>query len=157
MFRRVPTYNGAVEISTVRNQLNRAIETARHRNQRRRELTAEAERGFQLFLEKVASPVTKMVANALKSEGHQFMAFTPGGGLRLASETRRDDYIEFALDTEAEPPQVIGRISQTRGSRTLSDERPVKAGTVPEAITEEDVLAFLLDALEPWLEGRGRP
>ena len=146
-----------MEISTVRNQLNRAIETARHRNQRRRELTLEAERGFQLFLEKVATPVTKMVANALKSEGHQFMAFTPGSGLRLASETRRDDYIEFALDTGAEPPQVIGRISQTRGSRTLSDERPVKAGAAPEAITEEDVLTFLLDALEPWLEGRGRP
>ncbi len=151
-----PRTIGAVEISTVRNQLARAIEVARHKNQRRRELTAEAERGFQLFLENVATPVTKMVANALKSEGHQFMAFTPGGGLRLASDIRRDDYIEFALDTEAEPPQVIGRISQTRGSRTLSDERPVKAGTAPEAITEEDVLAFLLDALAPWLEGRGR-
>ena len=150
-------HNGAVEISTVRNQLTRAIDAARHRNQRRRELTAEAERGFQLFLDQVATPVTKMVANALKSEGHQFTAFTPGGGLRLASETRRDDYIEFALDTIAEPPQVVGRISQTRGSRTLSDERPVKPGTAPDAITEEDVLAFLLDALEPWLEGKGRP
>lgn len=150
-------HNGAVEISTVRNHLTRAIEAARLRQQRRRELTAEAERGFQLFLEQVATPVTKMLATALKAEGHQFAAFTPGGGLRLASETRRDDYIEFALDTNAEPPQVIGRISQTRGSRTLSDERAVKAGTAPEAITDEDVLAFLLDALEPWLEGRGRP
>lgn len=145
-------HNGGVEISTVRNQLARATEAARLRNQRRRELTAEAERGFQLFLDKVATPVTKMVANVLKSEGHHFMAFTPGGGVRLASETSRDDYIEFALDTMAEPPQVVGRISQTRGSRTLSDERPVKAGTAPEAITEEEVLAFLLNALEPWLE-----
>jgi hypothetical protein len=141
-----------VEISTVRNQLNRAIEAARLRNQRRRELTAEAERGFALFLEQVATPVTKMLASALKSEGHQFTAFTPSGGLRLAADNRRDDYIEFALDTAAEPPQVIGRISRTRGSRTLSDERPVKPGTAPEAITEEDVLAFLLSAIEPWLE-----
>jgi hypothetical protein len=145
-------HNGAVEISTVRNQLTRAIEAARHRNQRRRELTAEAERGFQLFLEQVATPVTKMLATALKAEGHQFTAFTPGGGLRLASDTRRDDYIDFALDTDAEPPQVVGRISRTRGSRTLSDERPVKPGTAPGAITEEDVLAFLLTAIEPWLE-----
>jgi len=146
------TYNAAVEISTVRNQLIRAIEAARHRTQRRRELTAEAERGYQIFLEQVATPVTKMMASALKAEGQHFTVMTPGGGLRLASDSRRDDYVEFALDTLAEPPQVVGRISYTRGSRTLSDERPLKAGTAPEAITEEDVLAFLLIALEPWLE-----
>ena len=141
-----------MEISTVRNQLNRAIDAAKQRSQRRREATAEAERGFALFLEQVATPVTRMVASALKAEGHGFTLATPGGGLRLASESRRDDYIEFALDTTAELPQVVGRISHTRGSRTLSDERPVKPGTAPDAITEEDVLAFLLSALDPWLE-----
>jgi hypothetical protein len=127
------------------------MEAARHRTQRRRELTAEAERGYQIFLEQVATPVTKMMASALKAEGQHFTVMTPGGGLRLASDSRRDDYVEFALDTLAEPPQVVGRISYTRGSRTLSDERPVKGGTDPEDITEEDVLAFLLIALEPWL------
>ena len=145
-------YNGRVEISTVRNQLIRAIQAAKQRSQRRREAAAEAEKGFQLFLEQVATPVTRMVASALKAEGHGFTVASPGGGLRLASESRRDDYIEFALDTTTDPPQVIGRISHTRGSRTLSDERPVRQGTAPEAITEEDVLAFLLSALDPWLE-----
>ena len=141
-----------MEISTVRNQLNRAIDTARQRNQLRRELAAEAERGFQLFLERVAAPVTKMLANALKAEGHHFTVFTPGGGLRLAADNRRDDYIEFILDTLNESPQVVGRISYTRGSRTLSEERPVKSATAPHELTEEDTLAFLITALEPWLE-----
>jgi hypothetical protein len=51
-----------------------------------------------------------------------------------------------------DPPQVVGRISRARGSRTLDEERPIKPGTPPEALTEEDVLTFLLDALQPWLE-----
>ena len=92
------------------------------------------------------------MANALKVESYPFTVFTPGGGLRLASDRGRDDYIEFDLDTAVDPPQVIGRISYTRGSRTLTDERPVKADESPETLSEEDVLAFLLSALEPWLE-----
>jgi hypothetical protein len=78
--------------------------------------------------------------------------FTPGGGLQLASDRHRDDYIEFAFDGEADPPQATARISYTRGSRTRSEERPIKAGATPDELSEEDVLAFLLSALEPWLE-----
>lgn len=141
-----------MEISLVRNRLNRAITAARERGRRQRERTAEAEQAYETFLQHVAAPVTKLVANALKAEGYAFTVFTPGGGLRLASDRGRDDYIEFALDTGSDDPQVIGRISQTRGSRTLTDERAVKPGATPATLSEEDVLAFLLDALEPWLE-----
>lgn len=125
---------------------------ARERARGRREQTAEAEQAYQTFLHDVATPVTKQVANALKSEGYPFTVFTPGGGLRLADDRGRDDYIEFALDTASDRPQVVGRISLTRGSRTLTDERPIKPGTAPDALSQEDVLTFLLDALEPWLE-----
>lgn len=125
---------------------------ARERARGRREKTAEAEQAYQTFLHDVATPVTKQVANALKSEGYPFTVFTPGGGLRLADDRGRDDYIEFALDTASDRPQVVGRISLTRGSRTLTDERPIKPGTAPDALSQEDVLTFLLDALEPWLE-----
>jgi hypothetical protein len=34
----------------------------------------------------------------------------------------------------------------------VDEERPVKPGAAPDAITEDDVLEFLLGALEPWLE-----
>ena len=96
--------------------------------------------------------MTKQVAAVLKAEGHSFTVFTPRGGLRLAWDRTRDDYIELELDTTSDDPQVIGRISRTRGSRTLGEERPIKPGTAPGALTEEDVLAFLTDALQPWLE-----
>lgn len=142
----------AVEISVVRNRLNRAIEASRERSQRRREQVAVAERAYDDFLNNVATPVTRLVANSLKAENFAFSVFTPGRGLRLASDHRRDDYIEFALDTDSTPPQVIGRISRTRGSRTLMEDRPIKPGVPVEAVTEEDVLAFLIAALDPWFE-----
>lgn len=141
-----------MEISHVRKQLKAAIDKARERAQQRRTLAAEAERTYATFLETVAIPVTRQVANALKAEGYAFTVFTPGGGLRLASDRSRDDYIDFTLDTSAARPQVVARISQTRGSRTLEDERPIRKDTPPEAISEEDFLEFLLDVLEPWME-----
>jgi hypothetical protein len=143
---------GKMEVSHARNQLRRAIEAAKERSQQKRQQIAAAEAAYLTFLEQVATPVTRQIAGALKAEGHAFSVFTPGGGLRLASDRGRDDYVEFALDTDATPPQVVGRISRTRGSRTLEEERPVKEGASPDAVSEEDVLAFLVSALEPWLE-----
>ena len=125
---------------------------ARERARRRREHTVEAEAAYAGFLQHVATPVVRQLASALKAEGYPFTVFTPGDGLRLADDRGRDDYVEFALDTSSEPPQVVGRISLTRGSRTLTDERPVRAGAAPDTLSEEDVLAFLVDALQPWLE-----
>lgn len=112
----------------------------------------EAERAYGTFLQDVATPVTRQVANALKAEGYAFTVFTPCGGLRLASDRGRDDYVEFALDTSGDRPEVVGRISHTRGSRTIEEERPVKGGAAPDQITEADVLDFWLEVLEPWLE-----
>jgi hypothetical protein len=141
-----------VEVSLVRVRVKRAIDAARERAQQKRQSSAAAERAFHDFLKDVATPVVRTVASALKAEGLAFTVFTPAGGLRLAADRGRDDYVEFALDIDATPPQVVGRTSYTRGSRTISDERPVKAATPPEALSEEDVLAFVLTALEPWLE-----
>lgn len=142
----------AVEIAIVRRHVQAAIAAARDRARRRRSETAEAEKAYEAFLENVATPVTKQVATVLKAEGQSFTVFTPGGGLRLASDRARDDFIELALDTASDRPQVIGRISRTRGSRTLTDERPVKADAAPDGLTEQDVLTFLMDALQPWFE-----
>ena len=35
---------------------------------------------------------------------------------------------------------------------TIDEERPVKAGASPSELTEDDVLEFLVRAVEPWLE-----
>jgi hypothetical protein len=132
--------------------VQQAIGAARDRAQRRRQHTADAERAYEAFIRDVATPVTRQVANALKVENYAFTVFTPGSGVRLASDRGRDDFVEITLDTSGATPQVIGRISRTRGSRTLDEERPLKPGAMPDTIGEDDVLEFLLGALEPWLE-----
>lgn len=140
-----------MEVSQVRKRVQNAIAAARQQEQMRRQAAAEAERAYGVFLENVAVPVARQVVSALKAEGFGFTVFTPGGGLQLAAERGRNDFIELALDTSSARPQVVGRISYTRGSRTIDEERPLKDGAPPDAITDEDVLDFFLDALKPWL------
>ena len=141
-----------MEVSEVRRQLKHAIDRAKARAQQKRQDVAEAERAYAAFLEQVATPTTRMLANALKAEGYPFTVSTPSGGLRLASDRGRDDYIELALDGSGDKPTVVGRVRHTRGSRTLEDERPIRPGAAPQDLTEADVLSFLIRALDPWLE-----
>jgi hypothetical protein len=141
-----------LEVSQVRRRLTAAIEQARRIAQQRRERSSETQRAYEVFLAEVAVPVARMVGHVLKSEGYLFTVATPGGGLRLISDRGRDDYVEIALDTTANPPIVVGRTSYSRGSRTISEERPVKPGAPPESITEDEFLDFIVGALEPWFE-----
>jgi hypothetical protein len=141
-----------VEVSHVRNRLRSSIESARARAQSRRQLNAEAERAFDAFLQ-MATPIVRQVANALRVEANLgFTVFTPERAVRLASDRTRDDFIEITLETSGERPEVLGRVSSSRGSRTLDYERPLRAATAPAELTEDDVLEFLIDALQPWLE-----
>src|SRR5688572_8222480 len=104
----------------------------------------------------------KQLASALKAEGHGFTLFTPAGSPRLASERQRDDFIELGLERGDTDPgdtalggpalQVVGHVSHVRGSRTLTRTQPVKAGTPPGSLTDEELLSFLLEALRPWIE-----
>jgi hypothetical protein len=126
--------------------------TARDRAQRRRQLAADAETTYDSFLSNVATPLVKQIANALQAEGYAFTLSTPGRGLRLALDRGRDDFIELALETDADEPTVIGRIRRTRGSRTIEEERPVKRGASPDHVSEQDLLDFFESALQPWLE-----
>jgi hypothetical protein len=141
-----------MEVSQVNKRVRSAIEDAKAKAQARRNVSASADKAYATFLDTVATPIARQVANALKVAGVAFTLGTPGGGLRLAADRGRDDYIEFLLDTSGDLPQAAGRVSVTRGSRTLDETRPIKAGIAIEDLTEEDVLEFLVTALEPWLE-----
>ena len=141
-----------VEVSQVSRRLKIATEQARSRAQARRQRTTDAEKEYAVFLEAVATPLVRQIANALKVASMAFTVESPGGGLRLSADRGRNDFVEFALDTSGEQPQVVGRVSVTRGSRTSDEAMPIKPGASPADITEEDVLDFLLRALEPWLE-----
>ena len=141
-----------METGVVRKHLVQKLTAVRERAQQRRALAADAERQFGTFLEVLAVPLARQVASALKAEGYAFTVFTPGGSLRLALDKGRDDFIDVVLDTDGERPQVVGRISYTRGSRTRVSDLPVKEGAGPDVLTEQDVLDFFLRALEPFLE-----
>ena len=141
-----------MEVSHVRKRLLMAIDRARKGVQARRQRAADTERAYDTFLAEVATPVARMLVTALKAEGYGFTVNTPGGGLRLVPDRGRDDFIDLALDTTVDPPEVMARISYERGSRTITNERAITPGAPPQSITDEDVLAFLLEALTPWLE-----
>jgi hypothetical protein len=126
--------------------------SSRERARRRREQSASAETAFDAFLTHVAVPLARQIAGSLKAEGYAFTVSTPGRGLRLALDRGQDDFVELALESEAEPPTVMGRIRRTRGSRTLEEERPIRQGASPDQLSEDEVLEFLVNALEPWLE-----
>jgi hypothetical protein len=140
-----------MEISAVKRRVQHALTAARTRAQERRQQSEEAARDYAAFLQNVATPVVLQIANVLKAEGLAFTVFTPGDGLRLSYDRGRGDFVEFALDTSGDRPQVIGHISESRGSRRLDEERPVKPDTSPAALTEDDVLEFVMHALERWL------
>ena len=141
-----------MEISLVRRRIQAAMTTARDRAKQRRQKSDEAELAYVALLENVAGPLARQIVNALRAEGYAFTVSTPGRGLRVSLDQGRDDFIELALNTDADQPQVVGRIRRTRGSRTLDEERPVKPGAAPQDVSEDDLLEFLALALEPWLE-----
>ena len=157
-----------MDTGEVNKRLKIATERARAHAADRRQKDAEATKAYETFLDRVATPLMKQLASALKAEGHGFTLFTPAGNPRLASDRQRDDFIELALergDTAAGDSaledaalrdtalQVVGRVSHVRGSRTLTWTQPVKAGnSAPGSLTDEQLLSFLLDALRPWIE-----
>ena len=126
--------------------------TARDRAKQRRQKSDEAEQAYAAFLENLAGPLARQLVNALRAEGYSFTVSTPGRGLRVSLDQGRDDFVELALSTDTDPPHVVGHIRRTRGSRTLDEERPVKPGAGPQSISEDELLEFLVVAMEPWLE-----
>jgi hypothetical protein len=138
-----------MEISVVRKRLTETIERAKKHAADRRGRSDQASRDFEVFLQKVAVPLFRQVANALKADGYAFTVFTPSGSVRLMSDRSAEDYIELTLDTADDPPRVMGQISRTRGRRVIDAERAI--GT-PDALTEDQLLDFLVKELEAFVE-----
>ena len=141
-----------MEISEVRRRLLAAIEKARRESAERRARTDEAARDYDTFLSQRAAPVFRQFAAALKAEGHQFKVFTPASSIRLAAERSTNEFIELSLDDSSDPPAVIGRTTRGRGRRSTSSERTLKDGASIADLTDEDVLAFLLEEITRLVE-----
>jgi hypothetical protein len=140
-----------MEVSIVRQRLREAIERARRSAAARRARADEAARDYERFLDQVATPLFKQVANVLRTEGYPFTVFTPSGSVRLMSDKSAEDFIELTLDSAGDEPRVIGHTSRARGRRVIEAERPIANRAVGE-LTDEDVLGFLSVELEPFVE-----
>jgi hypothetical protein len=136
-----------METSDVRKQINATIDRAKRDAGERRARNDQAGRDYSVFLDSIAVPLFRQVANILKPEGYLFRVFTPSGAVRLASETRAEDYIELSLDTSGDRPTVLGTTNRARGQRVVTSERALNAGSIPE-LTEQDVLTFVTTELE---------
>jgi len=141
-----------MDVAEVRRRVRSAIDAARRRGHERRLRSDQAAREYEVFLRDRAVPLFHTFASALVAEGHRFKVFTPAGTVRLALESSAEDYIELALDTSLDPPAVVGTTSRGRGRRQIASERPLKDAVTVAELTEEDVLAFLIEEITPFLE-----
>ena len=95
--------------------------------------------------------MVQQFANVLSAEGHHFNVATPAGSVRLTSAGASENYIEISLDATEDPPEVVGRTSRGRGRRMISSERAVRERTAVAELNEEDVTAFLLAEIVPFI------
>jgi hypothetical protein len=128
------------------------IDHAKRAMTERRALVDEATREYQVFLDRIATPLFRQIGNILRAEGHPFTVSTPGSSVRLVSDRSASDYIDLALDTTGRLPLVIIHSSRSRGRRVTESEAPLGSGGPVRDLTEEDVLAAVMKELEPLVE-----
>jgi hypothetical protein len=138
-----------MEISDVRKRILQTIDRAKHQVTERRVRNDEATRAFGPFLDGIAVPLVRQIAQVLRAEGQLFNVFTPSGSVRLMSDRSAEDFVELFLETTGDQPRVVGRTRRGRGHRVLESEETLGA---PGELSEEDVLTFLLKALEGFVE-----
>ncbi len=140
-----------MEIADIKRRVSDLIRRARQAAADRRAAADAAGAAYAVFLENTAIPVVRQLANVLKVQGYPFTVFTPGGSVRLMSDRAAEDYVELVLDTTGRTPEVVGHVSHLRGRRVTESERVIAEKEIGE-LTEEDVLAFFLKELEPFVE-----
>ena len=141
-----------MEVSLVRRRVRETLARAKQAAADRRTRVDEATGEYQLFLDRVAVPLFRQIANVLRAEKHAFSVSTPGASVRLISDRSSDEYIEISLDTTNASPQVIVYARRTRGRRVNEVEIAIGTGGPVRELTEEDVLAVVLKELEPLVE-----
>ncbi len=140
-----------MEISDVRKGVFEAMSRAKRQAAERRTRTDRASLAFDTWLERIAIPLARQISNVLRAEGYTFNVFTPSGSVRLMSDRGTEDFVEISLDATGDTPRVVGHTSRGRGRRLLQAEQTVGSGD-PETITEEELFAFLLKEIEPFVE-----
>jgi len=133
-----------MEISDIRRRLRQALEQARKATTERRSRADAASIAYNAFLRDVATPVFRMFANVAKADNYPCTVYSPAEGLRLVSERSAEDYIEIWLDTSLDPPKIATRVNRVRGRNVMTNEGLLRPESPINSLTDEDVLAFLL-------------
>src|SRR5262245_9283953 len=134
-----------MDTSELRKRILHALDAARRDAVARRTAVDEAGRAFETFLTATAVPLLRQAQDVLRAEGQVFRVETPVGSARIVSEKTGDTFIEFVLDIKPAQPQVIGRVSVTRGRQgVIVEERPITAGTPVADLGDDDVAKFLV-------------
>jgi len=141
-----------METSAVRKRILDVLNAARRDAAERRTRNAEAGAAYEKFLESVATPVCRQIADVLKAERLPFTVQTPAGAVRVASERSAGDFLEIRLDTSAARPTVVVHVERVKGRERHEDVQPIREGVGIEHLTEEDVLNALADTLGPFVE-----
>jgi hypothetical protein len=137
-----------MDVSDLRKAILRALDDARRAAADRRVALDEAALAYQHFLDHVAVPLFRQTAIVLRAEWQMFTLETPAGHVRLVSDGRPETYVELSLDRTSERPQVLGRVSVSRGRQEhIVDERPLADGKAIALLTEQDVTLYLVSAL----------
>jgi hypothetical protein len=141
-----------METADVRKRVKDVLERVKRQHAERRARNTQANAAFEVFLQRSAVPVFQQVAGALKAEGYLYVVNTPASSVRLASDTSGSDFIDLRLDSAGGRAQVVLRVERARGRDHVSEERPIKAGTLVEQLTEQDVLDAVIESLETLLD-----
>jgi hypothetical protein len=141
-----------MEVSEVRRRLRSAIDDAKKRSVERRTRVDDARRAWERLLPDVAVPTFHTMAGALTAEGHRFKVFTPGEAVRLSLERSAEEFVELSLDTDRDEPALLLRSTRGRGRRIVSTERIVAEGAQIAGVTQEDLVAAMLEELIPFIE-----
>jgi hypothetical protein len=141
-----------LELAQIRRRVQTRLADVKRAAAARRERASAAERAYDTFLAEIATPVVNAVAQSLSAEGYAFRVSTPGRTVRMVSDRSSRTYLDLRLDTTGLSPQVVLEVGRERGSRVLADDRPVGNGAQIETLTEEDVLAALMDSLDDLIE-----
>jgi hypothetical protein len=141
-----------MEVVQIRRRVQVRLADIKRAAAARREKVATAERAYESFLANVATPTLTAVAQSLSAEGYPYRVTTPGGAVRMSSDRSSRTYLEIRLDTTGSSPQIVAEVCRERGSRVLADERPMCAGTPIDAVTDEQLLAEVLDLMAELIE-----
>jgi hypothetical protein len=134
-----------MDVSELRKRILRALDDARHEASTRRTRVDEARAAYDRFLTDVAVPLMRQAAMVLSAAGQPFQVHTPAVSARLVHDQQPLTFLEIELDVSGDRPQVIGRVSLTRGrAGHVVTERPICPGKTVADLSETDVSEFLV-------------